>query len=157
MGRVTRMMTVAAGLAALLAAGVVAEAQNAPTEIIKQRQEMMKANGASAKALADMMKGEKPYSQQAAHQAAVTINDNSKKISSMFPPGSGAEAGVKTAALPAIWKDKADFDAKAKKLEEESATLVAANDEAAVKAQFGNVGKACGGCHETYREKQQPK
>ena len=31
--------------------------------------------------------------------------------------------------------------------------LAKANDEAGVKAQFGNVGKACGGCHETYRAK----
>ena len=155
MGRATRIVTTAAGLAALLVAGVVvAEAQNAPAEVIKQRQEMMKSNGAAAKTLSEMMKGEKPYSQPAAHQAAVTINDNSKKIPSMFPAGSGTEAGVKTGALPAIWKDKSDFDAKAKKLEEESAKLVAANDEAAVKAQFGNVGKACGGCHETYRSKE---
>ena len=155
MGTAGRMITAAAGFAALLVAGVVvAEAQNAPAEVIKQRQEIMKANGAAAKTLADMMKGEKPYSQDAAHQAAVTINDNSKKIPSMFPAGSGTEAGVKTGALPAIWQNKTDFDEKSKKLEEESAKLVAANDEAAVKAQFGNVGKACGGCHETYRSKE---
>ena len=154
MGRGMRLGAAAAGLAVLLGVGVVAEAQNAPTAVIKERQDLMKANGASAKALAEMMKGEKPYDQAAAHKAAVTINDNSKKISSLFPPGSGAEAGVKTGALPAIWTNKADFDAKAKKLEEESAKLVAANDEAAVKAQFGNVGKSCGGCHETYRAKE---
>src|SRR5215472_8320903 len=155
MARGMRLGVVAAGIAALLAVGVVAEAQNAPSAVIKERQDMMKSNGASAKALAEMMKGEKPYSQDTAHKAAMTINENSKKISSMFPPGSGAEAGVKTGALPAIWQNKADFDAKAKTLEEESAKLVAANDEAAVKAQFGNVGKACGGCHETYRAKEQ--
>jgi cytochrome c556 len=155
MARGMRLGAAVTAIAALLAVGVVAEAQNAPSEVIKQRQDMMKANGASAKALAEMMKGEKPYDQATAHKAAVTINDSSKKISSMFPPGSGAEAGVKTAALPAIWQNKADFDEKAKKLEEESAKLVAANDEAAVKAQFGNVGKACGGCHETYRAKEQ--
>ncbi len=154
MGRGMRTIMAGAGVAALLAAGVAAMAQTAPADIIKQRQEVMKANGAAAKTLADMMKGEKPYSQDAAHQAAVTINGNSKKIPSMFPPGSGSEAGVKTGALPAIWQNKADFDAKAKKLDEESAKLAAANDEAAVKAQFGNVGKACGGCHETYRSKE---
>jgi cytochrome c556 len=27
-------------------------------------------------------------------------------------------------------------------------------DEAAVKAQIGAVGKSCGGCHETFREKR---
>ena len=154
MGRGMRFSAAAAGLAVLLGVGMVAEAQNAPSAVIKTRQDLMKSNGASAKALAEMMKGEKPYSQDVAHKAAMTINENSKKIPSLFPPGSGAEAGVKTGALPAIWTNKADFDAKAKKLEEESAKLVAANDEAAVKAQFGNVGKSCGGCHETYRAKE---
>lgn len=154
MGRGMRLGAAAAGLAVLLGVGVVAEAQNAPTAIIKERQDLMKSNGASAKALVEMMKGEKPYSQDTAHKAALTINENSKKISSLFPPGSGAEAGVKTGALPAIWQNKSDFDAKAKTLEEESAKMVAANDEAGVKAQFGAVGKACGGCHQTYRAKE---
>src|SRR5215472_14101942 len=108
MARGMRLGAAAVGFAALLAAGVVAVAQTAPADIIKQRQEMMKSNGAAAKALAEMMKGEKPYSQDAVHQAAVTINSNSKKISSMFPAGSGAEAGVKTDALPAIWQNKTD-------------------------------------------------
>jgi cytochrome c556 len=154
MGRGLRLGAVAAGLTAVLGIAVVAEAQNAPTEIIKQRQEMMKANGQAAQAIAKMAKGDLPYDQEAVHKAALSINESSKKISAMFPPGSGPEAGVKTGALPAIWTDKADFDSKAKKLEEESAKLVAAGDEAAVKAQFGNVGKSCGGCHETYRAKE---
>ena len=154
MARAAWMSAAAVGVVALLGVGIAAEAQNAPAQIIKQRQELMKSNGAAAKTLAQMMKGEKPYDQKAVHQAAVTINNNSKHIATLFPPGSGPEAGVKTGALPAIWKNKADFDAKAKKLEEESAKLVAANDEAAVKAQFGNVGKACGSCHQDYRAKE---
>lgn len=154
MGRSMRIGAALAGIVALLGLGIAAEAQNAPAQIIKQRQELMKSNGAAAKTLADMMKGAKPYDQQAAHQAAVTINNNSKQIPTLFPPGSGAEAGVKTGALPAIWQNKAEFDAKAKALQEQSAKLVAANDQAAVKAQFGNVGKACGGCHETFRSKE---
>ncbi len=154
MGRGLRVGAAATGLVALLGIAIVAEAQTAPAEIIKQRQELMKANGAAAKALTEMVKGEKPYDQSAAHQAAMTINNNSKKIPSLFPAGSGSEAGVKTAALPKIWQDKSDFDAKAKALEEASAKLVAANDEAGIKAQFGNVGKTCGGCHQDYRAKQ---
>jgi cytochrome c556 len=114
----------------------------------------MKANGAAAKTLTQMVRGEQPWNQQAAHQAAMTLNNNSKQIPSLFPQGSGQETGVKTAALPTIWQNKADFDAKAKAMEAETAKLVAANDEAAVKAQFPNVGKTCGGCHENYRQKQ---
>lgn len=154
MGRAMWIGTAAVAVA-LLGIGIAAEAQNAPAQVIKQRQELMKSNGAAAKTLTQMMKGEKPYDQKAAHQAAVTIDNNAKQIPSLFPPGSGAEAGVKTGALPAIWQNKTDFDAKAKNLGEQAAKLVAANDEAGVKAQFGNVGKACGGCHETYRAKQQ--
>lgn len=144
----------AAGIGILLGIAIVAEAQTAPAQIIKQRQELMKSNGAAAAALVKMIRGEQPYNQVAAHQAAVTINTNSKQIANLFPPGSGAEAGVKTGALPTIWQNKADFDAKAKALEEQSAKLVAANDEATVKAEVGNLGKACGACHQTYRAKE---
>ena len=147
-----RLGAAAAGVAVLAGVAVVAQAQEA---VIKQRQEAMKANGAAAKAIADMVKGEKPWDQAAAHQAAITINNTSKAIPGLFPKGSGPEAGVKTAALPAIWSKMDDFTAKAKANEQESAKLVAANDEAAVKAQFGNVGKTCGGCHESYRAKPQ--
>ena len=147
-----RLGAVAASVAVLIGMAVAAEAQEAQ---IKQRQEAMKANGAAAKTLTQLVKGEQPWNQQAAHQAAVTINNTAKAIPGLFPKGSGPEAGVKTAALPAIWQNQADFDAHAKKLEEESAKLMAANDEASFKAQFGNVGKTCGGCHETFRAKQQ--
>ncbi len=147
-----RLGAAAAGVAVLLGVAVVAEAQEAQ---IKQRQEAMKSNGAAAKTLTQLVKGEQPWNQQTAHQAAVTINNTAKAIPTLFPKGSGPEAGVKTAALPAIWQNQADFDAHAKKLEEESAKLMAANDEASFKAQFPNVGKTCGGCHETYRAKQQ--
>jgi len=149
-----RLGAAAAGVAVLLGVAVVAEAQNAPAQIT-QRQEAMKGQGAAVRTLTQMVRGEQPWNQQAARQAATTINNTAKMIPSLFPQGTGAEAGVKTAALPAIWQNKADFDAKAKTLEEESAKLMAANDEAAVKAQFPNVGKACGGCHENYRAKQQ--
>lgn len=149
-----RLGATVAAMGSLLGIAIVAEAQIAPAQIIKQRQELMKANGAAAATLVKMIRGEQPYTQQAAHQAAVTINNNSKQITNLFPPGSGAEAGVKTGALPAIWQNKADFDAKAKTLQDESAKLVAANDEAAVKAEVPNVGKACGGCHQTYRAKE---
>lgn len=149
-----RLGAAAAGVAVLAGIVVVAQAQVAPPQI-KQRQEAMKANGAAAKTIGDMMKGEKPWDQAAAHQAAVTINSNAKALPGLFPSGSGAESGVKTAALPAIWSKMDDFKAKAKANEDESAKLVAANDEASFKAQFPNVGKTCGGCHESYRAKPQ--
>jgi cytochrome c556 len=154
MSKALRLGAGAVAIAAVLGMAVVAVAQNAPADIAK-RQEAMKAQGAAAAKVSKMMKGEEPWDQAAAHQAAVTFNNTSKLIPGLFPKGTGPEAGVKTAALPAIWEKKADFDAKAKALEEASAKLASAGDEASFKAEFPNVGKTCGGCHQDYRAKQQ--
>jgi cytochrome c556 len=64
---------------------------------------------------------------------------------------------AKSRALPAVFTDNAKFKEAASRLENEMSKLYQVSrggDEAAVKAQIGAVGKACGGCHETFREKQ---
>ena len=66
-------------------------------------------------------------------------------------------AAVKSAALEGIWTGQADFKAKADDLAKAARELSAAaktGDQAKTKAAAGNVGKACGGCHDTYRAKQ---
>jgi cytochrome c556 len=72
----------------------------------------------------------------------------------MFPAGS--DKGD-TKALPVIWTDWKGFEAASQNMITQ-ATLMAdlgtagkSADE--IKAQFGNMGKACGGCHTTYRAK----
>jgi len=147
-----RTLVCRAALAAALLLGfaVAGEAQMAPPQIA-QRQDLMKANGAAVRALVRMLRGTEPWDSGAARQAAVTINRNSKQIIGLFPPGSGAASGAKTGARDAIWESPGDFEGKARALEEESAKLVAAGDDASFKAQIPVVGKACSGCHETYR------
>ena len=81
-----------------------------------------------------------------ARQAAAAV----RKIPSLFPPGTGREAVPKTRAKPEIWSQRADFEATAAKLAEETDKLgqIAARgnlDE--VKAQVGVIGQACAGCH----------
>lgn len=157
MSKGLRLGVAVAAVAAMLGVAVVAEAQMAPPQI-DARQKAMKGNGAAAKTLTGIVKGESPWNQKAVVDAATAINNTAKIIPSVFPKGSGPESGAKTAALPAIWANFPDFTAKAKALEEASAKLLqlaSANDEAGVKAQFPNVGKACGGCHQDYRAKQQ--
>jgi cytochrome c556 len=64
---------------------------------------------------------------------------------------------VKSAALPAIWEKPDEFKKASERLQSEVSKLAQVSktgDEAAVKAQIGATGKACGGCHETFREKQ---
>lgn len=146
----------AVAVIALAGAAAIAEAQTSAAQRIAQRQEMMKGNGHAMRTLNPMVKGEAPWNQQAAIQAATTLNNSAKMIPGAFPQGTGAEAG-KTDALPSIWQNWADFQAKAKTMEAESAKLLQlaqAGDEAGFKAQFPNVGRSCGGCHEHYRQKK---
>ncbi|MBV8536266.1 MAG: cytochrome c [Alphaproteobacteria bacterium] len=136
--------------ALLLGVAVATEAQVAPPQIA-QRQDLMKSNSAAVRTLVRMLRGTEPWDPAAAKKAAGTINANSKQILGLFPPGSGPESGAKTGARDTIWANPGDFEAKAKALEDESAKLVAAGDDAALKAQIPVVGKACSGCHEAYR------
>lgn len=142
-------------LAVMVGPGAVA-AQTAPSQVIGQRQDAMKGLGGAMKTLTPMVRGEQPWNQAEAVKAATTINNVSKAIPQVFPPGSGPESGVKTGALPIIWQQTADYQLKAKALEEASGVLLGlaqAGNSDGVKNQFGNVGKACGGCHEVYRAK----
>jgi len=100
-----------------------------------------------------MSKPEKPADAAQAKAAFNTWHENAKRIPTLFtaPPPAGAE----TRALPKIWENKADFEAKAAALakaasEGKSGTL----DE--LKASFPNVQKACGDCHDTYRRPAPP-
>ena len=146
----------AVAIAAVAGGIAIAEAQTSPAASIATRQEAMKAQGGAMRTLTPIVRGEQPWNQQAAVQAATTLNNTAKAIPTVFPQGSGPEAG-KTDALPAIWQNWTDFQAKAKALETESAKLLQlaqAGDEAGFKAQFPAVGRSCGGCHENYRVKK---
>ena len=61
----------------------------------------------------------------------------------------------KSRALPAIWAEPAKFKEAQDRFQGAVAKLVAASkgDEAAAKAAIGEVGKACGACHENFRAK----
>lgn len=146
----TLVCKTAIGVALLLGLATATEAQVAPPQVA-QRQDLMKSNSAAVRTLVRMLRGTESWNDTAAKQAATTINNNSKQIISLFPPGTGAESGAKTGARDAIWDNMSDFQAKVRTLEDESAKLVAASDDAALKTQIPVVGKACSGCHEVYR------
>lgn len=134
----------------------VAVAQS-PTASIEQRQAAMKMNGGAMKALVPMARGEQPWNQGTAIQALDTLHKDGVAMANLFPRGSGAEAGVKTAALPSIWEKPAEWQAAIKTFTDTSDNLlklVRANDEAGFKAGFAAMGRACGGCHEPFRAKQ---
>lgn len=89
--------------------------------------------------------------------AAGSIQTNAGKIVPLFPKGTGAESGEKTEALPAIWQRPADFKAAAGRLASAAGSLKAASTAknlAASQKAAGEIGMACKGCHDQFREKK---
>jgi cytochrome c556 len=141
---------VLAAVAAVIALGVTAVAQPDP---IAARKALMKENGKQARAGAAMLKGEAPFDLAKAKAIFATYVDASAKMPALFPDNS--KTGGETAALPKVWTDKADFDAKFAKFGSDAkAASDKVTDLASFKAAFPAVQKNCGGCHETYRLKK---
>jgi cytochrome c556 len=147
---IKRVVVVAAAL--LLGVGAVVAQQ----DVVKSTQDQMKANGRALGAtLSPMMKGEKPYDQAAVDAALKTLDDTAKQLPKMFPASIKAvkfEGDFNTS--PKIWEDAAGFKAKiddfAKAVSDAKAKI---KDLDSLKAAVPALGKACGGCHETYRVK----
>ncbi len=89
--------------------------------------------------------------------AARVVHEASIDQGRWFPAGTGPEAG-KTRALPVIWERPKDFSAAQKVFSDAAPKLLAAanaGDLNGVKANFGEVGKACKNCHDTFRSPEE--
>lgn len=148
-----RMLTAGVALALGAVAATAAYAQVKPEILVKQRQAVMTLQGKYLGPIGAMLKGAAPYNADVVALNA-TFLENLARM-----PWDGFQAsteGVKSDAKPEIYKDMAKFKAAADMLEAATAKLGAAaraKDEAGVKASFGAVAKACGGCHDSFRVK----
>lgn len=142
------IVIVATGVSMLSGVAVLAQ-QGDP---IRQRQDLMKDNQNQVRALTGMVRGQIPFNAATAQAHLQRIEQHAQQIPGLFPAGS--QQG-KTDALPAIWEQKADFDARAAKLAQDAkAAQSAITDQASLQAAVQRVGQNCGGCHQTYRKKQ---
>ncbi|NPV23020.1 c-type cytochrome [Bradyrhizobium aeschynomenes] len=143
---------VVAAAALLLGAGAVMAQDN----LVKQSQDIMKANAKNlGGVLIAMVKGEKPYDQAAVNAALAQLDETAKKLPTMYPASmKGAKFEGDYSASPKIWEDQAGFKAKiesfAKVVTEAKAKI---KDLDSLKATAPAIGKECGGCHETFRLK----
>jgi cytochrome c556 len=134
-----------------IAIGITAVA--AQSDPIAARRELMKGIGGQTKTGAAMAKGEAPYDQTKAQAIFASYVDAAAKGPNLFPDNS--KTGGDTAALPAIWENKADFEAKFTKLGADAkAAAAAVKDGDSFKTTFSDVTKDCGACHQTYRAKK---
>ena len=138
-----------APLGALLADG-------STKDLLKARHDHYHKLGDAFKKVRDEVRGSEP-DMAGIKRAAQFINDASMNQAKWFPAGSGPEAG-KTRALAEIWSKPKEFEAAQKVFSDAAPKLLAAadaNDVSALKTRFGEVGKACKNCHDTFRSPEE--
>ncbi|HYL87350.1 MAG TPA: cytochrome c [Burkholderiales bacterium] len=151
MKRSTTAVVVALALG--VAAGTVF-AQQKPEVLVKQRQAVMTLQGKYFGPMAAMAQGKAPFNADVVKRNAAYLDNLSRMAWDGFDPST---KDVKSAALPVIYEQTGKFKEAASHLENEAHKLyqvAQTGDEASVKAQIGAVGKACGGCHNDFRQKQ---
>ena len=142
-------------LALVLSSTSALAADTEAKQTIEYRELIFEALGKHMKALGTIVKGKVNTTDDIAGHAR-SIEHLATMIPRSFPAGTGPDSGHHTEALPAIWKDWAGFEAAAKTLQTEAATLAtmaeAGKPMGELAPQFGKVGKACGSCHDSFRE-----
>jgi cytochrome c556 len=140
----------------LLAGGaVVTWAQDLkPDRAIKFRQGILQAQGWNAGIMNAMIKGEKPYNKDEFLLRATYLEELSRMAWEGFIPGS--DQGAPTKAKPEIWTEPAKFKQYQVDLQAATSKMVAAartGDMSVIKPTFNDLGKACGNCHDDFRNK----
>ena len=138
-------------LTAALAVGATAVlAQGDP---IATRKQTMKGVGDATKIGSAMAKGEAPFDAAKAKEILAVYANAADKMHNYFPENS--KTGGETTAAPTIWQNQAEFR---KRFDDWAAEIKKASAQTDnldnFKAAFGNLTKACGGCHETFRIKK---
>lgn len=137
-----------ATLSILLLPASPALAEDTPQE---QRHELMEGVGDGAKTIGGMLEGERAFDAAAAMEALQTWDHAAGVFGDMFP--AGTDTGHDTRALPAIWDDRAGFDASLQEWAEAVDAAIAADPQTLeeLQAAAGPVFKKCKACHEDYR------
>ena len=151
-----KALVTGAGAAAIMVglAGGMAMAADGPKpeDAVKYRRGVMQVIKNNFGPIAAVAKGDAPFNDSVATRAA-TLVVVAKLALEGFVPGSDKAGDTK--AKPVVWTKWDDFKGAATTLDGELAKLAdiaKTGDAAALKAQVGAVGKACKGCHETFKE-----
>lgn len=120
-----------------------------------ERHELMEGVGDAAEPLGQMLKGERDFDAAVVMTSFKTFDDASARFGELFPAGS--ESGEGTEAAPAIWEDRAGFEEALKAWADAVDAAIAASPQTLedTKPVAGEIFKACKGCHDTYRIKDE--
>jgi cytochrome c556 len=152
-------------LAALCALAPVAavlaqDAPQSPEQVAEQavltRQGLLKVMGFYMAPLGGMLKNKVPFDAAVAAKSATHIAELGGIIPDVFTFDTRNKTTAKTKAQDGIWTNQADFKSKADDLVKAATALQEAakgGDKGATLKAAGAVGKACGACHDNYRNK----
>lgn len=155
MNRVLRSAVIATLLVPAVALLAQASEPANVKEFQKSRHDHYHKLGDAFKVIRDETRTDKPDLAKV-KTAAKFVNTAAAEQEKWFPAGSGPEAG-KTQALAEIWAKPAEFKAAMKLFSDAAPKLQTAadsGDAAAIKTAFGDVGKTCKNCHETFRAEE---
>ena len=125
-------------------------------QAVLTRQGLLKVMGMYMAPLGGMLKNKVPFDAAVAGKSATHIAQLGSMIPDVFAADTRNKTSAKTKAQDGIWTNKADFDAKADDLVKAATALVDASksgEKGATLKAAGAVGKACGACHDNYRNK----
>ncbi len=136
-----------------LAASFALSMGAAAADPISDRKENMKERGGLMRVLAPVAQGQQPFDAATVLDALEKLSANAQAatdIDALWP--AGTESGD-TKAAPAIWEDRAGYQAATDKYAADAAAAAEAapQDLDAFRAAFGPVAANCGACHEAYR------
>lgn len=113
---------------------------------VMARMDVMSQIGDGMKVLGGMMKGEIAYDTTQAQAALDKIEAASQQVPTLFE---AREDDPKSEALPAIWDNWADFEAKAGALTQVASGEITGEDT--LRPTIGALGGTCKACHRDYR------
>ncbi len=152
------------GLAALYCGMVICaeaaeETPPTPQEQAQQaaelRQSVFKLMNWNMGPLAAMLRNRSPFDAAVAQKSALRLEQLAPMIPDVFQADT-RKFQVKTKARESIWTNKSDFNMKADDLAKATAALSAAakgGDKGTTLKAVATVGKACGACHDDFRDK----
>lgn len=122
---------------------------------VERRQAVFKLIVYNFGPVAGMMRKRVPFNAAVVEKNSGRIEVLAGMIAELFGPDT-RKFKLETAALDGIWDNKDDFASKANDLMKAANALAktaAGGDQAATLKAAGALGKACGNCHDNYREK----
>ncbi len=150
------MVAAVSALAVAQNAGTAAKSAAEAKAAIDTRQTLFKDIKKSFDPMTAMLKRQRPFDAAVVATNAIGIQELAQKMPAQFAVDTRAFKDIETDSLDGIWTNQADFKAKADVLAKAAANAAAVaggGDQGATLKAVAEIGKSCGGCHDSYRTK----